>query len=57
MQIIRKVGLVQVLNLHLKEQKLALMTPSLQVPQLDLQKLHPSMQELEYIYHQILGRK
>ena len=57
MQIIRKGGLIQVLNQHLKEQKLVLMSPLVQDLQQDLQKLHPSRLGLEYIYHQIPGRK
>ena len=56
MQTIRKEGLVQELNLPLIEQKLALMIPLVQALQQDLQKLHPSMQEFECIYHQIQGR-
>ena len=57
MQIIKKGGLKQELILHLKERKLVLMSPSVQDLLQDLQKLHPSMQALEYIYHQIAGRK
>jgi len=57
MQIIRKADLIQGLNLHLKEQKLALMNPLVQDLQQDLQKLHPSMQGFECKYHQKQGRK
>ena len=57
MQIVRKVGLIQELNLHLKERKLVLMSPLVQVLQQDLQKLRPSMQGFECIYHQIQGCK
>ena len=56
MQIIRKGGLIQVLNLHLKEQILVLMSPLVQDLQQDLQRLHPSMQGSECIYHQKQGR-
>jgi len=56
MQIIRKGGLIQVLNQHLKEQKLVLMSPLVQVLQQDLQKSHPSMQVFECKYHQMQGR-
>ena len=52
MQIVRKADLIQGLNLHLKEQKLVLMSPLVQDLQQDLQKLHPSMQGFECIYHQ-----
>ena len=55
MQIIRKGGLIQVLNQHLKEQKLVLMSPLVQDLQQDLQKLHPSMQGFECKYHQRQG--
>ena len=57
MQIIRMVGLEQVLSQHLKEQKLVLMSPLVQDLQQDLQKLHPSMQGFECKYHQTEGRK
>ena len=57
MQITRKVDLEQELSLHLKEQKLALRIPLVQVLQQDLQKSHPSMQEFEYRCRQIQGRK
>ena len=57
MQIIRKGGLKQGLILLLKEQKLVLMSPLVQDLQQDLQKLHPSMQGFECIYHQMQGRK
>ena len=57
MQIIRKGGLIQGLNLHLKEQKLVLMSPLVQDLQQDLQRLHPSMQGSEYKYPQMQGRK
>ena len=57
MQIIRKVGLIQGLNLHLKEQILVLMSPLVRDLQQDLQRLHPSMQVSEYIYHQMQDRK
>ena len=55
MQIIRKEDLIQGLNLHLKEQKLVLMSPLVQALQQDLQKLHPSMQGFECKYLQIQG--
>ena len=57
MQIVRKVGLVQGLNLHLKEQKLVLMNPLAKDLQQDLQKSQPSMQGFECKYHQRLDRK
>lgn len=57
MQIVRKADLIQGLNLHLKEQKLVLMSPLVQDLQQDLQKLHPSMQGFECKYHQKQGRK
>ena len=57
MQIIRKADLIQGLNLHLKEQKLVLMSPLVQDLQQDLQKSHTSMQEFECKYHQKQGRK
>ena len=57
MQIIRKADLIQGLNLHLKEQKLVLMSPLVQDLQQDLQKLHTSMQGFECKYHQKQGRK
>ena len=57
MQIIRKEGLIQGLNLHLKEQKLVLMSPLVQGLQQDLQKSPPSMQGLECKCHQMQGRK
>ena len=57
MQIIRKADSIQGLNLHLKEQKLVLMSPLVQDLQQDLQKLHPSMQGFECKYHQKQGRK
>ncbi len=56
MQITRKGDLIQVLILHLKEQKLVLMNPLVKDPQQDLQRLHPSMQGFECIYLQIQGR-
>ena len=56
MQIIRKGDLIQGLNLHLKEQKLVLMSPLVQDLQQDLQKSHPSMQVFECKYHQMQGR-
>ncbi len=56
MQTIRKVDLIQGLNLHLQEHKLVLMSPSEQGLQQDLQKSHPSTQVSEYRYHQMLGR-
>ena len=57
MQIIRKAGLIQGLNLHLKEQILVLMSPLVQDLPQDLQRLHPSMQGFECKYLQIQGRK
>ena len=56
MQIIRREGLELELNLHLKEQKLVLMSPLVQDLQQDLQKSHPSMQGLVCKYHQMQGR-
>ena len=57
MQIIRMEDLKQGLNQHLREQKLVLMSPLVQDLQQDSQKLHPSMQGSECIYHQMQGRK
>ena len=57
MQIIRKGDLRQGLNLHLKEQKLVLMSPLMQGLQQDLQKSHPSMQGFGCKYHQRQDRK
>ena len=57
MQITRMGGLKLVLTQHLKVHKLALKIPLEKALQPDLQKLHPSRQGLEYIYHQIPGRK
>ncbi len=42
MQIIKKEGLIQGLNLHLKEQILVLMSPLVQDLQQDLQIFHPN---------------
>ena len=50
-------GLIQGLIQHQGEQKLVLMSPSVQDLQQDLQKSHPSMQALEYRYHQKQGHK
>ena len=50
-------GLIQGLIQHQGEQKLVLMSPSVQDLQQDLQKSHPSMQALECRYHQKLGHK
>ena len=50
-------GLIQGLIQHQGEQKLVLMSPSVQDLQQDLQRLHPSMQVPECICHQMQGRK
>ena len=57
MQIVRKVGLIQELILHLKGQIWVAMNPLVQVQQLGLQKLHPSTKGFGCKYHQKLGRK